>query len=152
MGSDPAQEVTTSPYPEEVGSEPAQEVDATTNITKREEEKKEDRDTHSTRNCKLPPLVASPQNKRKQTVKPSSRHRRTLQIREVETPTVRASPLTAPVVTPLALPVAAPVPPPAASVPPPVAPVVAPAAGTSLVQFVSVTSEISFFYFSWLFL
>ena len=46
MGSGPAQKVTVSPHPVEVGSEPAQEVTATADTEEGEEEEKENRDTH----------------------------------------------------------------------------------------------------------
>ena len=47
-----------------MGSEPAQEVTATADIEEKKEEDA-DRDTYFNRKRKLPPLVASPQKKKK---------------------------------------------------------------------------------------
>ena len=66
------------------------------------------------------PSVVSPQKKRKQTVKPSSWRRGTLQIRETEALTVHAPPLVAPVAAHIPLPA-----PPVATHIPPLAPIVA---------------------------
>ena len=93
VGSDPTQEVAVSPHRGEVGSEPAQEVVTTANIEEgKEEEEEEDHDTHFKQKCRSPPLIVSPQKKRKQTIKPSSRRRGTQQIKEAKAPAVHAPP------------------------------------------------------------
>ena len=128
-----------SPHPGEVGSKSAQEVVATADIEEGEEEEEEDPDIHFKRKRRSPPPVVSPQKKRKKTVKPLSRHRGTLQIREAEA--LHAPPLAAPVpayIPPLAPPVAS-------YVPPSAPPVIEPAASEASMQFVPVTNKISFF-------
>ena len=93
--------VAVCPCSVEVGSEPAQKVTATAILEEEEDEEEEENpDIHFKQKPMSLPPGASPWKKKK-TVKPSSQHCWTLQIREVEAPTVHVPPPTPPVIEPL---------------------------------------------------
>ena len=97
VGVGASEKAATSPYPGEIGSEPAPEVATTTDVGEEEEEEEdENRDMHFKLKRMMPsPVVfpvASPRKKTKQTIRPSGRYRGTLQIWEAKTPVVDVHP------------------------------------------------------------